>query len=101
MLPSSGDQGQSRHKGIEEEVRTLEASDELMWDPSYDGLGGTRQEGSPGRGNSQACLLEVDVGADQHVVEQEDSALLGLDQLPAVTVHGLRQRLTQEQLTLA
>ena len=52
-------------------------------------------------GDGQARLLEVDVGTDQHVAEQEDPALLGLDQLPAVTVHGLRQRLTQEQLPLA
>lgn len=50
----------------------------------------------PGPGH----LLEVDVGADQHVAEQEDPALLGLDQLPAVTIHSLRQRLTQEQLAL-
>lgn len=51
-------------------------------------------------GGSLPHLLEIDVGADQHVVEQEDPALLGLDQLPAVTVHGLGQRLTQEQLPL-
>lgn len=50
---------------------------------------------------ARAHLLEVDVGTDQHVIEQEDSALLGLDQLPAVTIHGLRQRLAEEQLPLA
>lgn len=55
------------------------------------------QEGA----TAQTRLLEVDVGADQHVIEQEDPSLLGLDQLPAVTVHGLRQSLTQEQLPLA
>lgn len=49
---------------------------------------------------AQAHLLEIDIGADQHVAEQEDPALLGLDQLPAVTVHGLCQCLTQEQLPL-
>lgn len=48
-----------------------------------------------------AHLLEVDVGTDQHVIEQEDATLLGLDQLPTVTIHGLRQRLTEEQLPLA
>ena len=57
--------------------------------------------GLPGVGDGQARLLEVDVGTDQHVVEQEDPALLGLDQLPSVTIHGLCQRLTQEQLPLA
>lgn len=46
-------------------------------------------------------LLEVDVGTDQHVIEQEDPALLGLDQLPTVSVHRLRQSLTQKQLPLA
>ena len=65
------------------------------------GQTGTQREGSLGWGDGQARLLEVDVGTDQHVVEQEDPALLGLDQLPAVTIHGLRQRLTQEQLPLA
>ena len=50
---------------------------------------------------AQAHLLEVDVGTDQHVIEQEDPALLGLDQLPTVAVDGLCQRLTEEQLPLA
>lgn len=50
---------------------------------------------------AEAGLLEVDVGADQHVVEQEDPALLGLDQLPTVTIHSLRQRLAEKQLPLA
>lgn len=63
----------------------------------WDATGGVPGVG----GDGQARLLEVDVGTDQHVAEQEDPALLGLDQLPAVTVHGLRQRLTQEQLPLA
>lgn len=60
---------------------------------------GRRQEAL--EGTAEAHLLEVDVGADQHVIEQEDPALLGLDQLPAVAVHGLRQRLTEKQLPLA
>lgn len=46
-------------------------------------------------------LLEVDVGTDQHVIEQEDPAFLGLDQLPTVSVHCLRQSLTEKQLPLA
>lgn len=44
--------------------------------------------------------LEVDVGADQHVVEQENLPLLGLDELPAVPIHRLRQRLTEQELPL-
>lgn len=67
------------------------------------GQRGTGQDRSvsPRRGDGPGCLLEVDVGADQHVIEQENPAFLGLDQLPAVTVHGLRQRLTKKQLPLA
>lgn len=52
-------------------------------------------------GSGPAHSLEVDVGADQHIVQQEDPALLGLDQLPAVTIHSLGQGLTEEQLPLA
>lgn len=48
-----------------------------------------------------AHALEVDVGTDQEVAEQEHLPLLGLEQLPAVAVHGLGQRLTQQQLPWA
>lgn len=45
-------------------------------------------------------VLEVDVGADQHVVEEENLPLLGLDELPPVSVHRLRQRLAEQELPL-
>lgn len=57
--------------------------------------------GPQGGATATAHLLEVDVGADQHVIEQEDPALLGLDQLPTVAIYSLCQRLTEEQLPLA
>lgn len=69
-----------------------------MWDRHFcfsaEGLGQDRSVSPP------AHLLEVDVGTDQHVIEQKNPALLGLDQLPAVTIHGLRQRLAEKQLPL-
>jgi len=43
-------------------------------------------------------VLEVDVGADQQVVEEENLPFLRLDELPPVTVHGLRQRLAEQEL---
>lgn len=45
-------------------------------------------------------ILEVDVGAHQHVVEQENLPLLRLDELPPVAVHRLCQRLTEQELPL-
>lgn len=67
------------------------------------GWGESRPQRSPGKGcpTPSRLLLEVDVGTDQHVIEKEDPALLGLDQLPSVSVHRLRQSLTQKQLPLA
>lgn len=58
MLPSSGDQGQSSHKGIEEEVGTLEASDELTQDPSYDRLGHDRR-GPQGGATARPAYLKL------------------------------------------
>lgn len=58
-----------------------------------------RSPEGPGSGGAQH-VLEVDVGADQEVAEQEHLPLLGLEQLPAVPVHRLGQRLAQQQLPL-
>lgn len=48
----------------------------------------------------QYHVLEVDVGADQHVVEEENLSFLRLDELPPVAVHRLCQRLAEEELPL-
>lgn len=42
-------------------------------------------------------LLDIYVGADEHVVEEEDLPLLGLQDLSPVAVHRLNERLTKDQ----
>lgn len=56
-----------------------------MWGPTAVGgrETGVGRDGASRKGclppPTQAHLLEVDVGADKHVIEQEDPTLLGLN----------------------
>lgn len=42
-------------------------------------------------------LLDIEVGTDEFVAEEEDLALLGLDDLPPLSIYCLHQRLAQDQ----
>lgn len=48
----------------------------------------------------QMDLLQVDVGTDQGVVEEEDLSLLRLENLTFITVNNFRQQFTLTQLPL-
>lgn len=45
-------------------------------------------------------LLDIYVGADQHVIKEEDLPLFGLEHLPPLAVHRLNERLAQHQRAL-
>lgn len=44
--------------------------------------------------------LDIYVGADQHVIKEEDFPLLGLEHLSPLAVHRLDERLAQDQRPL-
>lgn len=44
--------------------------------------------------------LDIYVGADQHVIKEEDLPLLGLEHLSPLAVHRLDERLAQDQRPL-
>ncbi len=46
------------------------------------------------------CLLHIDVCTDEHVIQEEDFALLRLEDLTFLTIDGLNQCLRQNQLLL-
>lgn len=48
----------------------------------------------------QMDLLQVDVGTDQGVVEEEDLSLLRLENLTFITINNFRQQFTLTQLPL-
>lgn len=54
------------------------------------------RESQGGRWPACGRLLDVDVGADERVVQEEDLALLGFEDLPLFPVHGLNERLTED-----
>lgn len=42
-------------------------------------------------------LLDIYVGTDEHIVEEEDLSLLRLQDLSPLAVHGLNERLTKDE----
>lgn len=48
----------------------------------------------------EECLLYIDVRTDEHVIQEEDFALLRLEDLSLLAIDGLNQCLRQNQLLL-
>lgn len=44
--------------------------------------------------------LDIDVGTDKRIAEEEHLALFGLEDLTTLPIDGLEQRLAQDQLAL-
>lgn len=49
---------------------------------------------------STSYLLQVDIGADQDVIEEKDLSLLRLENLTFITVNNFNQEFTMNQLPL-